>query len=165
MKWRKDNVERKKLLKNICEFPYQLNDRNKTISPKHGKSVRSRSTKRGNLTASFKFRKRNNSKTNNAFPDLKIKSLIKKLPKIKLLFSKRAELKDNTFYNIQIQKNKRNKHIYLIAQNESRNIRNDDYYIDLPKNQASSVKKIFENNYSSMVDSISIHDDKLGKRI
>jgi hypothetical protein len=77
------------------------------------------------------------------------------------LFSKRAELKDNTFYNIQIQKNKRNNHIYLIAQNESTNVTNDDYYIDLPKNQASSVKRIFANDYSSMVDSISIHDEKL----
>lgn len=40
-------------------------------------------------------------------------------------------------------------------------MRNDDYYIELSRKQAENVKKIFENNYNSIVDSISIHDDKL----
>lgn len=70
-------------------------------------------------------------------------------------------LKENTYYNIQIQKNKFNKHIYLIAQNEAEKSKDEGYYIDLPIKQAKYVEKIFKKDYSSIIDSISIQDDKM----
>ena len=131
------------------------------ISPRSKSRQRAKSTKRGNKTFSLRLNKRGNSKGGNGFPELRNRTATRRRPKIKLLFSKKAELKDNTFYNIQIQRNKRNKHMYLIAQNEASEERKDDYYIELSKKQAGNVKRIFENDYNNMVDSISIHDDKL----
>lgn len=61
------------------------------------------------------------------------------------------EFLDNTFYNIQVQRNRANKHIYLIAQNESDAVKDDDYYIDLPNKEAKLVTKIFNKNYESMI--------------
>lgn len=85
----------------------------------------------------------------------------RKPAKIKLLHTQKAELKENTYYKIRIQKNRKNNHLYLIAQNDSQKVMNDDYYIDLPKKEAKSVKQLFNGDYSSIVDSISIHDNKL----
>lgn len=160
-----------KILRNICEFPYQLEaTRNKSVSPSRRNHLRVTRSNRGNETTPFRFRTAwENSRHNGILPDLK-KIKAKKLPKIKLLFSKRVELKDNTFYNIQVQKNRKNWHLYLIAQNESKEVRNDDYYIDLPRKEARICKKIFgikrykdifNNDYESMVESIRIQDDKL----
>ena len=78
-----------------------------------------------------------------------------------MLCSKRALLKDDAYYNIQIQKNRTNKHIYLIAQNEADKSTDQGYYIDLPNRQAKYVEKIFKRDYSSIIDSISIQNDKM----
>lgn len=155
-------VNGNKILKNICEYPYQLNlSRHKSVSPSSRRSIKSvNRSSRDKETTPFRFRRHNVNKLNETLPELK-KLRAKKLPKIKLVLSKRAELKQNTYYNIQIQKNRKNRHLYLIAQNESKKVRNDDYYIDLPKKEANVCKKIFNNDFNTMIESISIQDDKL----
>jgi hypothetical protein len=130
------------------------------VSPSRRSNLRRSSFSRGNETTPFRFRPKKDWNNNTLFPDLKKKTM-RKIPKIKMLFSKKTQLKEDTFYEIKIQKNRKNNHIYLIAQNASSQVRNDDYYIDLPKKEAKSVKKIFNNDYDSMVDSIRIQDNKL----
>lgn len=130
------------------------------MSPSRGSNLRRSSFSRGNETTPFRFRPKKDWNNSTLFPDLK-KKTTRKIPKIKMLFSKRTELKAETFYDIKIQKNRKNKHLYLIAQNASSQVRNDDYYIDLPRKEAKSVKKIFNNDYDSIVDSIRIQDNKL----
>jgi hypothetical protein len=160
-KWKQESVERKKLLRNICEYPYQLDyKRHKSVSPSRRSNMRVRRTSRANETTPFRMRKHKNMNISSILPDLK-KVTLRKPSRLRVLCSKRAELRDNTFYNIQIQRNKKNKHLYLIAQNESKEVRNDDYYIDLPNKEAKCIEKIFKKDYRSVLDSISIQNNKL----
>lgn len=124
-----------KLLKNICEYPYQLDNINKSVSPMKRHKMRMRRTTRDREVTPCRFKKLRPKWDDSLLPDVK-KKPVKKLPKIKLLFQKKAQLNDDTLYNIKIQKNKRNKHIYLIAENNSTSAKNDDYYVDLPSKEA-----------------------------
>ena len=122
--------------------------------------MRARRTSRANETTPFRMRKHKNMNISSILPDLK-KVTLRKPSRLRVLCSKRAELRDNTFYNIQIQRNKKNKHLYLIAQNESKEVRNDGYYIDLPNKEAKCIEKIIKKDYRSVLDSISIQNNKL----
>ncbi len=113
------------------------------------------------MTFSTRDRRSTGSRNVDILPRIRHKTASRRSRKVKLLYTRKAELENDTFYNIQVQKNKRNKHMYLIAQNDTTKSKNDDYYIELSKKQATNVKKIFSNNYSSLVDSISIQSNKL----
>ncbi|CAI2368713.1 unnamed protein product [Moneuplotes crassus] len=182
--WKKDNKQRRKILKNICEFPYQMHNprfhNNRSVSP-HLRlpNHRLNSTKRSRMDFSTRSNQRCGSKLTSTLqinsrddqmhiPHLRERTAPRRRRrKIKLLYRQEVCMKSSddkgSLYNIEILKNKKNKHMYLMARNESSadNRAKDDYYIELSRKQASKVKKIFDNSYSSMVDSIRIHDNKL----
>jgi len=126
-KWKLESQQHTKLLKNICEYPYQLKAfHHSSVSPPRRHRLRDQSSSRANDTIPHRVQRRKAPKLGGLLPELKSK-LGRRAPRVKALCPKQACPQDNMSWRIRIPKNRLNKHIYLVAQNESETVKDNDF--------------------------------------